>query len=171
VPPVRAPFPKLGAEGDAENVCETSCHATALVIGEGAILLRGPAGAGKTSLALSLIARARQEGRFARLVADDRVHLRACHGRVIVSAPGLMHGCAEMRGAGIAVGLPCLEAALLRLVVELDPQAPRHPPEDAGGIDCLGVKLAFLRLRREDALAPVALIAEQGFSRNAFPGS
>jgi len=33
------------------------------------------------------------------------------------------------------------------------------------------VKLAFLRLRREDALAPVALIAEQGFSRNAFPGS
>jgi len=168
---VRAPFPKLGAEGDAENVCETSCHATALVIGEGAILLRGPAGAGKTSLALSLIARARQEGRFARLVADDRVHLRACHGRVIVSAPGLMHGCAEMRGAGIAVGLPCLEAALLRLVVELDPQAPRHPPEDAGGIDCLGVKLAFLRLRREDALAPVALIAEQGFSRNAFPGS
>jgi len=168
VPSAREPVASIGAEDDAGNVCGTSCHATALVIGEGAILLRGPAGAGKTSLALALIAQARQEGRFARLIADDRVHLRARHGRIIVMAPGRMHGCAEMRGAGIAADLPYLDAALLRLVVDLDPQAPRYPADEAGQLDCLGVKLAYLRLRKEDACGPIGLMAARGFSQNAF---
>jgi HPr kinase/phosphorylase len=168
LPPAQAPSRDIGTHRDPASPGRISCHATALVIGEGAVLLRGPAGAGKTSLALALIAQARQEGRFARLIADDRVHLRTRHGRVIVTGPGRMHGCAEMRGAGIAAGLPWLDAALLRLVVDLDPQAPRHPPEAAGHIDCEGAKLRYLRLRIEDALAPIAFIAAQGFSENAL---
>ena len=143
-------------------------HATALVIGEDAILLRGEAGSGKTGLALDLIKAARAGGRFARLVADDRVRLRSRHGRVIVSVPASIAGCAEMRGAGIATGLPFLPAARLRLVVDLDPQAPRYPPDDAGHVTLCGITVAHLRLRRDDALRAIGLIAVRDYSENAF---
>ena len=152
-----------GGVGEADTV-----HATALVIGEGAVLLRGEAGAGKTRLALALIDQARGAGRFARLVADDRVRLRARHGRLIVCVPEAIAGHAEMRGAGIATGLAFLPAARLRLVVDLDPDAPRHPPDGAGSVTLCGITVAHLRLRREDALRPIGLIAARDFSRNAF---
>ncbi|HMB11974.1 hypothetical protein [Saliniramus sp.] len=152
-----------GSAGEAHTV-----HATALVIGEGAILLRGEAGAGKTRLALALIDQAQGAGRFARLVADDRVRLHARHGRLIVSVPEAIAGRAEMRGAGIATGLVFLHAARLRLVVDLDPDAPRHPPDGAGSVTLCGITVAHLRLRREDALRPIGLIAARGFSGNAF---
>jgi len=151
------------AEGNAVTV-----HATALVIGEGAILLRGEAGSGKTRLALDLIENARHDGRFARLVADDRVRLCARNGRLIVAGPGTIAGYAEMRGAGIARDLPYLAEARLRLVVDIDPQAPRHPPANAGLTTLCGIGVAHLRLRREDAARPIALIAARDFSENAF---
>jgi HPr kinase/phosphorylase len=57
-------------------------HASAVLVGARAVLIRGTAAAGKSRLALALIAAA-QTGllRFARLVGDDRVHLEAHHGR------------------------------------------------------------------------------------------
>ena len=53
-------------------------HACAVLIGARALLIRGPAGSGKSRLALALI-EAAEAGRlrFARLVADDRVRLEA----------------------------------------------------------------------------------------------
>lgn len=143
-------------------------HATALVIGEGAILLRGEAGSGKTGLALDLIEAARAGGRFARLIADDRVRLSPRNGRIIVSAPDTIAGYAEMRGAGIARDMPFLPAACLRLVADLDPQAPRHPREYAGRVTLCGITVAHLRLRRDDALRPIGLIAARDFSQHAF---
>ncbi|MGA7487776.1 MAG: serine kinase, partial [Xanthobacteraceae bacterium] len=60
-------------------------HASAVLAGARAVLIRGPAGAGKSQLALALI-HAGETGllRFARLVGDDRVHLEAHHGRLLV---------------------------------------------------------------------------------------
>ena len=66
-------------------------HASAVLAGPRALLIRGPGGAGKSRLALDLLAAA-QTGllRFARLVGDDRVHIEACHGRLLVRpAPAL----------------------------------------------------------------------------------
>ena len=58
-----------------------SVHARPALSGARAVLIRGAAGAGKSRLALALI-EASQTGLFpfARLVGDDRVHLRANHG-------------------------------------------------------------------------------------------
>ncbi|MGZ3349538.1 MAG: serine kinase, partial [Xanthobacteraceae bacterium] len=60
-------------------------HASAVLAGARAVLIRGPAGAGKSRLALALIDAA-QAGLlpFARLVGDDRVHLEPHHGRLVV---------------------------------------------------------------------------------------
>jgi HPr kinase/phosphorylase len=51
-------------------------HASVVLTGARAVLIRGPAGAGKSRLALNLIhAAASGSLRFARLVADDRVYV------------------------------------------------------------------------------------------------
>ena len=77
-------------------------HATAVLVGARALLIRGPAGSGKSLLALKLI-EAAQSGllRFARLVADDRVRLEPCHGRLLARAPDELAGLIEVRGLGI----------------------------------------------------------------------
>ncbi len=51
-------------------------HASAVLTGAHAVLIRGPSGSGKSHLALSLLEAAQSHLLpFARLVGDDRVHL------------------------------------------------------------------------------------------------
>ena len=57
-----------------------SVHASAVLVGDRAVLIRGPSGSGKSALAYALI-RAAEIGGFARLVGDDRVHVEAANGR------------------------------------------------------------------------------------------
>jgi HPr kinase/phosphorylase len=77
-------------------------HASAVLTGSRAVLIRGPAGSGKSRLALALIDAAKAGLiRFARLVADDRVELAATHGRLLVSPPPSLAGLIEVRGLGI----------------------------------------------------------------------
>src|SRR5260370_17122140 len=63
-------------------------HASAVLAGPRAILIRGPAGAGKSRLALALI-QAADCGliTFARLVGDDRIELAAAHERLLARSP------------------------------------------------------------------------------------
>ena len=77
-------------------------HASAVLVGARAVLIRGPAGAGKSRLAMALI-RAAQAGqlRMARLVADDRAQVEACHGRIVVRPAAALAGFIEARGLGI----------------------------------------------------------------------
>lgn len=95
-------------------------HASAVLIGSRATLIRGPAGSGKSRLALALIdAAATGRIRFARLVADDRVELTASHGRLLVRAPAALAGLIEVRGVGVR--RVAFEAvAVAGLVVDLD---------------------------------------------------
>jgi serine kinase of HPr protein (carbohydrate metabolism regulator) len=77
-------------------------HASCVLVGNRALLIRGPAGSGKSSLALALLNAAGSPPiRFARLVADDRVQLAAVHGRLIASVPASIAGLLEVRGLGI----------------------------------------------------------------------
>jgi HPr kinase/phosphorylase len=94
-------------------------HASAVLVGARAVLLRGPAGCGKSRLALALIDAA-QSGRlaFARLVADDRVHVEARHGRLLVRPAESLAGLIEVRGLGIR-RLPYEAVAVVGLVVDL----------------------------------------------------
>src|SRR4029077_9268921 len=77
-------------------------HASAVLAGARAVLIRGPAGAGKSQLALALIQEA-QTGllRFARLVGDDRLHLAASNGRLLVRPAVALAGLIEVRGLGV----------------------------------------------------------------------
>lgn len=104
-------------------------HASAVLAGARAVLIRGPAGAGKSQLALALIAAA-QAGllRFARLVGDDRVRLEPHHGRLLVRPAAALAGLIEVRGLGIR-RLDHEPVAMVGLVVDLAASdADRLPP-------------------------------------------
>ena len=119
-------------------------HACAILVGAGALLIRGPAGAGKSRLALELI-QAGASGRlaFVRLIADDRVHVAAAHGRLIAQAPANLAGLLEIRGIGIR-RVPCEPMAVVRLVVDLVTAAERMPQAAATEAEIDGVRLPRL---------------------------
>ena len=99
-------------------------HATTIqLVGYGVMLL-GDSGAGKSDLALRLIA----EG--ALLVADDQTKLDVVDGRLIASAPQTIAGRIEARGIGI-VRAPQTEAADVRLAVQLTRAPIERLPEPA----------------------------------------
>ena len=77
-------------------------HASAVLVGARAVLIRGPAGSGKSRLAMELIEAAHTgRVRLARLVGDDRVHLEPRHGRLLVRPAAALAGLIEIRGLGI----------------------------------------------------------------------
>jgi HPr kinase/phosphorylase len=135
-------------------------HATAVLAGPRAVLIRGPAGSGKSRLAWSLLeAAARGEIRFARLVADDRVALSALNGRLIAAAPKAIEGMIELRGAGIRT-VPFERYAVVGLVVDLAAaDAERIPAPAALRTELLGVTLPRLPVAAGSDPLPLVLQA------------
>jgi HPr kinase/phosphorylase len=135
-------------------------HASAVLTGPRAVLIRGPAGAGKSRLALNLIqAAARGQLIFARLVADDRVHIEAAHGRLIARPPAALAGLLEVRGLGIAQ-LPYEPVAVVSWVIDLDSAAPmRMPDDEAGHALVAGVRIRRLSVAPRCDPVPMVLAA------------
>jgi serine kinase of HPr protein (carbohydrate metabolism regulator) len=133
-------------------------HATAVLAGPRAVLIRGPAGAGKSRLAWSLLKAAeRGEIPFARLVADDRVALSVVNGRLIASAPKQIEGLIELRGAGIR-RVPFEPFAVVGLVVDLAAKdAERVPAETALQTALLGVTLPRVPVAEGSEALPLVL--------------
>jgi serine kinase of HPr protein (carbohydrate metabolism regulator) len=104
--------------GEAAASPGTYIHATALAVGEVGLMIRGRSGAGKSRLALELIAEANRRGLFARLVGDDRVAIAARGGRLIARGHPRIAGRIESRGEGI-LELGHEDAIVVRLVVDL----------------------------------------------------
>lgn len=143
-----------------------TAHATCVVLGEAGVLIRGESGAGKSSLALALLDRARLAGGFAALVADDRVRVALHHGRLVARPHPRLAGRIEVRGLGIReaadLGHAALPACVLRLVVDLVPASPRLPEPEAGRTRILGLdlpRLAVDRPLRDSGLAPGLVLA------------
>ena len=136
---------------------EPTVHASCVLAGRSAVLIRGPSGSGKSRLANALI-EAGNNGISprARLVADDRVHLFAAHGRLLAAAPEPVKGKIEMRGFGIR-DVECEPLALVGLVVDLAAEDAGRMPEDAANsVEISGVKLSRLPVAAgADALPPV----------------
>jgi HPr kinase/phosphorylase len=128
----------------APTVLAPTVHACAVLVGARALLVRGPAGAGKSRLALELI-QAAACGRlaFVRLIADDRVHVAAAHGRLIAHAPANLAGLLEIRGIGIR-RLPYEPMAVVRLVVDLATATERMPQPAGAETEIEGVRLPRL---------------------------
>ena len=90
---------------------------TAVAIEGRALLIEGPPGCGKTSLALALI------DRGATLISDDGVALSVKDGTLIASPPSATAGKIEIRNVGIAK-FPATTAPVA-LLLSIDPGAPR----------------------------------------------
>ena len=116
-------------------------HASAVLIGRKAALIRGPAGSGKSQLVWDLLQSALP---FTRLVADDRAHVEACAGRLLVRPAPALAGMLEIRGLGIR-RLPYEGVAAVGLVVDLAAEdAARRPGQEAGKAVIGGVRLPRL---------------------------
>jgi serine kinase of HPr protein (carbohydrate metabolism regulator) len=135
----------------------STVHASAVLVGSHAALIRGPAGSGKSRLALDLL-HASQAGllTFARLVADDRVYLAACHGRLLARAPEPIAGLLEVWGLGMRQ-VPYEQTAVVGLVVDLaGAGAARMPARAERETTIAGIKLPRLAVAAgADALLQV----------------
>ena len=130
-------------------------HASAVLVGARAILIRGPSAAGKSRLAWELIEASRNSAvRFARLVGDDRVHLQSAGGRLLVRPAEALAGMIELRGVGILRRdhEPC---AVVGLVVDLAAMDAERLPE--GGQTILE-GIAIPRLAVAPGIAALPLI-------------
>jgi HPr kinase/phosphorylase len=113
---------------DAANA---SVHASAVLVGNRAVLIRGPSGAGKSRLAFDLILAGRA-GQIAPavLIGDDRVHLEANQSHLVVRPARELAGLIEIRGLGIR-RCDFAAEAIVGLVVDLDAaDAERLPPPE-----------------------------------------
>jgi serine kinase of HPr protein (carbohydrate metabolism regulator) len=135
-------------------------HASAVLVGARAVLIRGPSGAGKSRLALALLETADNgQSVFTRLVSDDRSHLEAHHGRLLVSAPPGLAGLIEVRGLGIR-RLPWEPVAVVGLVVDLAaPDGDRLPAAASRHVTIEGIGLARLAVAAELEPLPMVLAA------------
>jgi serine kinase of HPr protein (carbohydrate metabolism regulator) len=137
--------PEAAGPGRAAAAAER-IHATAVAVGEAGILIRGASGSGKSALALALIGLARQSGRFARLVADDRVAVSAAGNRLLARPVAPLEGIVERRGLGLTPE-PFTGAVVVRLAVDLIGEEPVRMPEPEDLVDRLaGIDLPRLRV-------------------------
>ncbi len=133
-------------------------HASAVLVGARAVLIRGPSGSGKSQLARQLIESPRGGGlAFARLVGDDRVHLEAVHGRLLVRPAATLAGLIEVRGIGV-LRVAHEPTAIVVLVVDLDAaDAERLPETERQRIVIEGVALPRLAVAAGAAALPVVV--------------
>lgn len=125
-------------------------HASAVAVDGRGCLITGKAGAGKSTLAIEMVALG------ADLVADDRVDLRRAGQALILSAPGQIAGLIEARGAGI-LRLPSRGEAPLALVVDLDEAETERLP-DGRRRELLGLSCPLVRGRGRAGLAAIAVV-------------
>ena len=97
-------------------------HASSVTVAGHGVLIRGASGAGKSGLALQLIAMGGM------LVADDRTLLWREQECLMMVAPGAIRGRIEARGVGI-LNAPAAGPQPLRLIVDMDGPAPPRLPE------------------------------------------
>jgi HPr kinase/phosphorylase len=111
---------------------QVTVHGSAVLVGNRAVLIRGPSGSGKSRLAFDLILAGRA-GQIpaATLVGDDRVYLEIAQDRLVVRPARELTGLIEIRGLGIR-RCDFVEQAIVALVVDLSAtDAERVPAPDA----------------------------------------
>jgi HPr kinase/phosphorylase len=129
----------------------STIHASAVLVGARAVLIRGPSGSGKSRLAFELISAAGGALRFARLVADDRAEIESVAGRLLVRPTPALTGLIELRGVGIR-RLPYEPLAVVGLVVDLAAEdAQRLPAVERMRVRIKGIPLARLAVALGEA--------------------
>jgi serine kinase of HPr protein (carbohydrate metabolism regulator) len=115
-----------------------SCQATCVAIRGKALLIQGPAGSGKSSLALALI------DRGAMLIGDDSVLISADDWRLFAFCHPATRGLLEVRNLGLLT-FPVCESAPIALVIQLEDTAPRYI-EEPGSAMLAGISIPMVRI-------------------------
>jgi serine kinase of HPr protein (carbohydrate metabolism regulator) len=137
-------------------------HASAVLVGAKAVLIRGPSGSGKSRLAFALLQAARAgQLPFARLVADDRALLEAANGRLLVRPAPVLEGLLELRGSGI-LELEAEPVAAVGWVVDLQAEDAARLPEKAAQLaEIGGIALPRLAVAAgQDPLPPLLALLQ-----------
>jgi HPr kinase/phosphorylase len=142
------------------DMSAASVHASAVLVGQRAVLIRGPSGAGKSRLAFDLILAGRA-GQIPHgvLVGDDRVHLDTRDGKLVVRPAGELAGLIEIRGLGIR---RCEFAgeAIVGVVVDLSAaDAERLPPPETLLTHIYGIKIPRIPVGVGYAALPLVVAA------------
>ena len=135
-------------------------HATCISLEDGAALLLGPSGVGKSDLALRCVMQpARLDGRMlsARLVADDQVILERRAASLWARPPQAIAGKLEVRGLGI-IDVPHTPEARVRLLVRLVDAGEIERLPESSETDVLGLTLPVVRIAPLEASAPVKVL-------------
>ena len=134
---------------------------------EGAVLLTGDSGSGKSDVALRLIAAG------GKLVSDDQTELFVQHGLVFADAPAALSGAMEIRGVGImrverAPASPVILAVRLGVLESVarlpEPEIYTFPASLQAD-----VKIPLIMLNGHEASTPAKIAAAAaGLARGAF---
>jgi serine kinase of HPr protein (carbohydrate metabolism regulator) len=138
----------------------STIHASAVLVGPKAVLIRGPSGSGKSLLAWNLINAASQGLlTFTRLVGDDRVQVIGQSDRLLVRPAQALSGLIELHGLGIR-RLPFEAIAVVGWVVDLAASdAARLPAAEAATASIAEVKVTRLAVAAGMAPLPMVLAA------------
>jgi len=140
---------------DRCDVKETLLHASSVVMGGYAVLIRGKPGLGKSDLALRL------RDRGATLLADDQTRLLETDQGIVAAVPDTIAGLIEVRGLGVVPVSACSRPKAeipVALIVELveDPKDIDRLPEDTVCTVC-GTELPFVKVYGYAASAPIVV--------------
>jgi HPr kinase/phosphorylase len=151
------------------NTASASVHASAVLVENRAVLIRGPSGAGKSHLAFDIILAGRS-GQLpsAVLVGDDRVHLEAGGGQLVVRPARELAGLIEIRGLGIR-HCDFTGEAIVGLVVDLSAaDAERLPPPQSLRTHICGVEIPRIPVGAGYEALPMVIAALTMTESSAF---
>ena len=132
--------------GDADRV---TLHGSCVALSGRGVLILGPSGSGKSSLALQLMSIGCD------LVSDDRTDVALQDGALEATAPEAIRGRIEARGMGLLIAVPAPSARLVLAVdlAHLESERLPHPRF----YPVLGIDLPLLH-RVESAHFPAAIL-------------
>lgn len=136
----------------------TNVHGTALLVGDRGILVIGPSGAGKTTLALALIDHFSARSRFSRLIGDDQLLVVARNERLVCHAPVTIAGLAEVPGIGPRP-ITAEQAAVVDLVLRLVAEGSAARLQDVATETIAGCAIPRVDLPERNAAAALPLVA------------
>jgi HPr kinase/phosphorylase len=142
------------------DVAVERIHATAIAVGQRAIIIRGPSGSGKSDLALRCLAVAASQlvASPARLVADDQVVLTRDGLALSAAAPQTLLGRLEVRGLGIIDVDPEQDARVVLVVDLVERSRIERMPDPWPTASILGLSVPVLHISPFDASTPLKLL-------------